>query len=112
MKKSFLFTFILAVFSLSAMAQALPEKKAIERTTIFMDRLVKNLPDLTEDEKTKFFNFKKNQIIDLHRVQIEYKDKPEYDAKFKEVLMSFQKAVKDEFGIKRGSEMIKASLTE
>lgn len=112
MKKSILFTFFFVFFAFTAIAQELPEKKVIERTNVFVDRLVKNLPDLTETEKTKFFEFKKAQIISLHKVQIEYKDKPEYDTKFKEVLMSFQKSVKDEFGIKRGSEMIQASLKE
>lgn len=113
MKKTIVFTLLLTALSFATYAQKpLPENKAIERANIFIERLVKNVPDLTEDEKTKFFEFKKAQVIDLHRVQMEYKDKPEYDEKFKEVLTSFQKAVKDEFGIKRGSELIKASLTE
>ena len=66
---------------------------------------------MTDKEKKKFYDLKLAQIKELEKINKEYeKGTDEHKEKFKAVLVNFQKDVKTEFGPKRGSKLIQASL--
>ena len=112
MKKTIVFVLLFIGFSLSLNAQTKKEQRQIKQANVFVTSLVENLSDVTEEEKTKFFDFKLKQIKELEKVNTEYeKGTDEHKVKFQAVLKGFQKEVKDEFGTKRGAEIIRASLT-
>ena len=111
MKKTIVFALLFISFSLSSNAQTKKEQRQIKQANVFVTSLVENLSDVTEEEKTKFFDFKLTQIKELEKVNSEYeKGTDEHKEKFKAVLTNFQKDVKKEFGNKRGAEIIRASL--
>ena len=111
MKKTIVFALLFIGFSLSSNAQTKQEQRQIKQANVFVKSIEDNLSDVTEEEKKKFYELKLTQIKELEKVNKEYeKNTDEHKEKFKAVLLNFQKDVKEEFGAKRGGELIKASL--
>lgn len=111
MKKTILFALLFVSFSISSTGQTKKEQRQIKQANVFVKSLEENLSDVTDEEKKKFYDFKLAQIKELEKVNNEYeRGTDEHKEKFKAVLVNFQKEVKEEFGAKRGNEIIKASL--
>ncbi|WP_439130886.1 hypothetical protein [Polaribacter sp.] len=111
MKKSILFTLLFVSVTIVSFGQSKKEQRIIKQANKFVTSLSENLSDVTEEEKTTFFELKKAQIIELKKINKEYeRGTDEHKTKFKAVLLNFQKDVKEKFGRKRGTEIIRASL--
>ena len=98
-------------FSLISFAQSKKEQRIIDRTNEFVASVENNLDNVTEEEKTKFFEIKKEQIEAFWDMGKNYeKGTDEFKAKRKEVITIFREKVFTEFGKQRGRDILKASL--
>ena len=108
MKKIILFLVLSVVVSGSLFAQKNADKKIQKRTDAYVT-LVESKITLTEEEKEKLIELKKEHTKSSFQITAEYKGKPELKAKRKESNKKFSAALKKAFGKERAQEIVKAS---
>ena len=98
-------------FTLISFGQSKKEQRITERTNEFVKSVEENLPNVTEDEKTKFFEIKKSQIEAFWDAGSTFeKGTPEHKAKVDEIVKDYRQKMIAEYGKKRGVAIIRASL--
>jgi hypothetical protein len=98
-------------FTMVSYGQSKKEQRIIDRTNEFVSSVEQNLPDVTKEEKAKFFEIKKSQIEAFWDAGSQYeKGTEEHKAKVNEIVKNFRENMISEFGKKRGIAIIKASL--
>jgi len=107
MKKTILFLF-LAAMSSSLFSQTNYDKRVENNVNAYIERVENNIT-LSKEEKEKIFDLKKVHTINFWKVTEELKDKPTLDEERKKVGKAFSSAMIEEFGRKRGLEILKAS---
>ena len=110
MKKSLLTLMVGLLISASTMAQSKSEKKIEKRANAAVEK-VQATVKLSEEEKVKYFEIQKTQLINRAEVPkgLKQSDPDKFKEKVKESRKQFTKNLMDAFGKKRGKEILEAS---
>jgi outer membrane protein assembly factor BamA len=107
-KKQILIVLITLLVGFNAMAQTNREKRVENNVKAYVDRVEGNIK-LTDEEKTKLYELKKEHTIGFWKLRDDLKDKPELKEERVKLNKEFSEKIVKEFARIRGVEILKAS---